>query len=236
MFAGPNGSGKSTMKALLRPELLARYINPDEIEAEIRGRAVFNLSFWDVQTDESEIAEFFARSTLLARAGLLDAATRLRLVNGQLLFSDVEVNSYFASVVADFVRQKLLIARRSFTFETVMSSPDKPELLRRAQEAGFRTYLYFVATDDPEINISRVASRVRAGGHDVPTDKIVARYTRSLELLTGAIQSADRAYLFDNSGPRLDFLAEFQGGQLLEIKTDLPPRWFETYVLERLAS
>ena len=35
MFAGSNGSGKSTFKAIIRPELLGIYINPDEIEKEI---------------------------------------------------------------------------------------------------------------------------------------------------------------------------------------------------------
>ena len=35
MFAGPNGSGKSTIKAVLRPELLGVYVNPDEIEQDI---------------------------------------------------------------------------------------------------------------------------------------------------------------------------------------------------------
>jgi predicted ABC-type ATPase len=37
MFAGPNGSGKSTINALVRPELLEIYINPDDIEKTIRA-------------------------------------------------------------------------------------------------------------------------------------------------------------------------------------------------------
>ncbi len=44
MFAGPNGSGKSTMKSVLRRELLGVYINPDEIEAEIRQYDFLDLS------------------------------------------------------------------------------------------------------------------------------------------------------------------------------------------------
>ena len=36
MFAGPNGSGKSTFKSIIRPELLGIFINPDEIEKQIR--------------------------------------------------------------------------------------------------------------------------------------------------------------------------------------------------------
>ena len=42
IFAGPNGSGKSTFKSLIRPELLSTYINPDEIEKEMRERGWAN--------------------------------------------------------------------------------------------------------------------------------------------------------------------------------------------------
>ena len=61
-----------------------------------------------------------------------------------------------------------------------MSDPGKVEVLRQAKGLGFRTYLYYVATDAPEINVSRVSLRVSQGGHDVPVDKIVSRYHRSL--------------------------------------------------------
>ena len=37
MFAGPNGSGKSTLKSYVPVELLGVYLNPDEMESEIRG-------------------------------------------------------------------------------------------------------------------------------------------------------------------------------------------------------
>ena len=43
MFAGPNGSGKSTFKKILRPELLGIYINPDEIEKDIRDDDFLDL-------------------------------------------------------------------------------------------------------------------------------------------------------------------------------------------------
>jgi predicted ABC-type ATPase len=49
-------------------------------------------------------------------------------------------NAYFASVAADFIRQKLIETSKSFTFETVISFPDKIELLRKAQSRGYRAY------------------------------------------------------------------------------------------------
>jgi predicted ABC-type ATPase len=230
MFAGPNGSGKSTIKSVIRPELLGVYINPDEIEKDIARFDSLNLRDYDVATTAEEILPFFHNSTLLARADLLDEAHELRFNDDRLSFFAVSVNAYFASVAADFLRQKLLERSASFTFETVMSSPDKVELLRKAQGRGYRTYLYYVATEDPMINVSRVRHRVKMGGHPVPEDKIVSRYHRSLELLSEAIRYSSRAYIFDNSGRERLWVAEITGGTSLELKTDSLPFWFEQAV------
>jgi len=137
------------------------------------------------------------------------------------------------------MRQRLLDAGISFTFETVMSSSDKVEFLRKAQERGFRTYLYYVATEDPDINISRVESRVAEGGHPVSREKIVSRYYRSLDLLLDAIQYTNRAYIFDNSsfeGPSTGrvWIAEVTDAAVFEFKADIMPYWFKTALWDKL--
>ena len=234
MFAGPNGSGKSTIKSVIRRELLGVYVNPDEIEASIKQFDFLDLSEFEIVTDEAEILEFFKSSTLLEKADLLDEAEYLRFTDNLLSFHDVSVNSYYASVAADFIRQKLILARKSFSFETVMSAPDKVRLLEKSRQIGYRNYLYFVATDNPEINISRVKYRVKTGGHDVPKDKITTRYFRSLDLLWEAVKYTNRAYIFDNSGSELLLLAEITNAEQLEIKIDFVPLWFEKYVLDKM--
>lgn len=108
-----------------------------------------------------------------------------------------------------------------------MSHRDKTEFLRKAQTRGYRTYLYYIATEDPSINISRVKNRVRMGGHSVQEDKIVSRYQRSLDLLIKAIQFANRSYIFDNSTDKQIWLAEITDGQILAIKTERVPAWFK---------
>ena len=163
-------------------------------------------------------------------------ALELRFLEGKLSFHNVNINSYFASVIADFIRQKLLVAQQSFTFETVMSAPDKVKLLANAQKAGYRTYLYFVATEDPYINISRVKQRVKAGGHNVPEDKIISRYYRSLDLLMDAIKQTNRAYIFDNSNDKLLFIAEITDAHTLNIKADTFPAWFKKFVLDKISN
>lgn len=237
MFAGPNGSGKSTLKSVLRPELLGVYLNPDEIEKEIRAHGFVDLKAYGVTTVSDEVLPFLRNSSFLQTAGLSNAVAQLRFEDGRLTFAGGVVNAYLASVLGDFLRQKLLAQKASFTLETVMSSPDKVALLEKAQHLGYRTYLYYVATDDPEINISRVRSRVRQGGHDVPEDKIVSRYGRSLDLLMDAIRHSNRAYIFDNSTHEQarTWLAEVTNGKILEMKTDQMPAWFKRAVWDKIS-
>jgi predicted ABC-type ATPase len=235
MFAGPNGSGKSTIKSVIRSELLGVYINPDEIEKDIRNGDFLDLRAFQVRTTAAEILAFFQNSTLLANAELLDEAELLSFNDDKLSFHNVIVNSYFASVAADFIRHKLLETGTSFTFETVMSSPDKVAFLQKAQRRGYRTYLYYVATEDPIINILRVQRRVSLGGHPVPEDKIIARYGRSLDLLVDAIRHTNRAYIFDNSTHQQIWTAEITDGEFLEMKTNRMPAWFKTAVWDKFS-
>jgi predicted ABC-type ATPase len=236
MFAGPNGSGKSTIKAVIGPELLGVYLNPDEIEKDIRRDDFLDLRHYGVQCTAEEILAFFHGSSLLKQAELEDEAAELRFDDGKLSFHSVSVNAYFASVAADFLRQKLLVQRASFTLETVMSSPDKVALLEQAQRLGYQTYLYYIATDDPIINVSRVKSRVRRGGHPVPEDKIISRYARSLDLLMAAIRHTNRAYVFDNSNHERVFLAEITDGKVVEMKGSTVTAWFKKAVLDKATS
>lgn len=236
MFAGPNGSGKSTIKSVVPQGLLGVYLNPDEIQQEIEDRGFLDVRQYGVETSVEEILSFFVNSTLLRKAGLEHAAASLRFKDGKLNFLEGSVNAYFASVAADFLRRKLLELRVSFSFETVMSSPDKVALLKQAQALGYRTYLYYIATEDPAINVARVQARVNLGGHDVPEDKIVSRYARSLDLLLEAVRYTNRAYLFDNSreGSERLWVAEITGGKELELKCDPMPLWFQKSVWEKI--
>ena len=108
MFAGPNGSGKSTIKSVISPELLGVYINPDEIEADIIKCGFLDFRSYEVQTNAEEVLTFFANSSLLKKGDLTEEAKFLRFNGEKLCFHDIFVNAYFASVAADFLRNKLI--------------------------------------------------------------------------------------------------------------------------------
>ena len=135
-------------------------------------------------------------------------------------------NSYLAAALAEAIRQWLLGEGRTFTFETVMSHPSKIEFMRDARARGYRVYLYFVATDDPEINIDRVRRRVLQGGHPVDDDKVIERYHKSIALMTSACEVADRVYIFDNSGSKHKLLAEVTDSETLELRSSRINPWF----------
>lgn len=104
-----------------------------------------------------------------------------------------------AQAIADNRRSEVLLARRSFSFETVFSHPSKLDVLTQARQLGFSTTLFFVSVDDPQISVERVRTRVGLGGHDVPADRIVARYRRTMEMLPDIVACVDRALILDNS-------------------------------------
>lgn len=238
MFAGPNGSGKSTLKSVLSSALLGIYLNPDELEQAIRQRGFLDFTDYGVTATADEVLPCFQNSQWLTDAGLAEEVKCLTFEGSRLKFGAAKINSYLAAMAGDFLRQKLLAARETFTLETVMSHPSKVEWLVQAQAAGYRTYLYFVATGDPDINVSRVQNRVRLGGHPVPEDRIRTRYHRSLDLLMNAIRHTNRAYIFDNSGDNQEqkhtWLAEITEGKQLELKTDSIPAWFKQAVLDKI--
>ena len=100
---------------------------------------------------------------------------------------------------AEHIRENSLDARRSLAFETVFSTDEKVDFVRRSIAEGYFIRLFYVGTDDPAINAARIADRVLEGGHDVPIAKIISRFDKSLRNLRRTIPQVDRAYVYDNS-------------------------------------
>lgn len=96
-------------------------------------------------------------------------------------------------------REECLSQKKSLCFETVFSTTEKVDFLRRAKSAGFFIRLFFVCTDSPVINAGRIAHRVMEGGHDVPTSKVISRYSKSIANCCAVAKLVDRLYVYDNS-------------------------------------
>lgn len=122
-------------------------------------------------------------------------------------------------------RRALMEAQQSFASETVFSHASKIALMEQAKQAGYHIVLYVVAVDKPETLVVRVRQRVREGGHDVPSEKILSRYPRTLTHLAKALPLADAAYLYDSQDIQnigLQHIATCRKGALIESVATLP--------------
>ena len=84
--------------------------------------------------------------------------------------------------------------------ETVLSTPKYRRLVNAARAKGYEFRFIYVVLNSVELNIERVAIRVKKGGHDVPEDSIRKRWSRSLGQMPWFMSMADRAWIFNNSG------------------------------------
>lgn len=116
------------------------------------------------------------------------------------------------------LREQYLFDRQSMVVETVLSTEEKILFIRKAKNAGFFVRVFFIGTDSPEINASRVVRRVLEGGHEVPIQKIISRYFRSMQMCVYAAALADRFYVNDNSidGSPPELLFRTRDGKLFK--------------------
>ena len=96
-------------------------------------------------------------------------------------------------------RYSAIAQRKDFSFETVLSSEYKMNLLRAAKDAGYFIKCVFVLTSDPKINIQRVQHRVLDGGHDVDAEKIVSRYYGAISNIPELLKLCDILHIYDNT-------------------------------------
>lgn len=211
---------------------LGIYVNADEIEADWIKNGCFCFDAFELEVSLEQIQNFFKNSGFAPVKRNQPELWKTLQVDANSLSTDLHIDSYIAADLAEFIRQQLLAEGKSFTFETVMSHPGKIAFLKKAQNAGFRVYLYYVATEDPRINISRVKLRMAQLGHGVPDKKIRERYFRSLDFLKDAVKNTDRTFLFDNSSTQAKYIGEITNGEHFTFNpANNLPNWVEAYLL-----
>ena len=229
MVAGPNGSGKTTLIGWLTRDYAVNFytmLNADDVFAEVRRT---NRLFAPLPIDGAALAAYVEDSGYDEREKAWFRSGEIVVKADCIRFNAPEaVNSYTVALLVNFLQDEFLNQGISFSQETVFSHPSKVAVLAKAREAGFRTNLYYVATDDAAINADRVARRYAQGGHDVPQEKIAARYGRSLVNIASALPHLSRAFFFDNSNAEMRYLASYDenAGFVLHVPVAGLPFWF----------
>ena len=103
-------------------------------------------------------------------------------------------------IVLEEIR-RLVGERAHFAFETTLAGLSYAPMLRQFRGQGYEVYLYFLWLPDVALNVSRVAERVRQGGHNVPEADIQRRYRRGIANFLHVYRPlTDFWIVYDNSG------------------------------------
>jgi predicted ABC-type ATPase len=131
----------------------------------------------------------------------------LPFVNADRIAAALGISDVEAAAAADAVRQQLLSEGMAFITETVFSDPvgAKLNFLRQAIAADCQVTLYFMGISSAQLSGARVSQRVRAGGHDVPPERLERRFRQSLENLRQALEFVPEVHVFDNSSSENPF-------------------------------
>lgn len=146
----------------------------------------------------------------------------------QLDAENAESISYKAAKLTAKLRTQLLQAGISFCFETVFSHPSKIDFLAEAKTLNYEIVLIYIHLQNSELNQARVKQRVKFGGHNVPTDKIITRLPRTQQYIKQALPLTDIAQFYDNSSRQQPFtpIAQLKKGKLF-IQEAALPTWIE---------
>lgn len=158
----------------------------------------------------------------------------LPFLNADLFAAETGVDSLEAARTLDATRLRMIEDGLGFVTETVFSDPlgEKLSMLRQAVAAGYDVTLIYIGLENVELSSRRIDQRLALGGHDVPRDRLEARYKRSLENLRQAIVFVPVVELFDNSAVDQPYrhIASFKQGAIVWRAAAPLPTWCRDFV------
>ncbi len=116
---------------------------------------------------------------------------------------------------------EMLKSNVSFAFETTGAGINYVKHIKEAQDNGYQFFLMFLWLSNPQIAIQRVAERVVQGGHHIPTETIIRRYSSGIRnILQHYLPLADNALILDNSSLEQEKIIALKTTNRLQIKDE----------------
>lgn len=121
----------------------------------------------------------------------------------------------FAAARVLLARMKELIQhRKDFGFETTLAGKTYLPILHDMKDRGYRLRLFYLWLPSVDMAITRVAYRVKQGGHNVPEDAIRRRFDAGpRNLLKSYLPLFNTWMLFDSSTLHPRKIACYNGGK-----------------------
>ena len=109
----------------------------------------------------------------------------------------------------------------SFTQETTLSGRKTEATAKQVKELGYHVRLFYIGLDSAEESLSRIANRVKRGGHDIPQDDVVRRFAGRWEAVSKVLPYCDEAEFYDNDNGFV-LVAEYRNGEIRTIGSRRP--------------
>ena len=109
----------------------------------------------------------------------------------------------------------------SFTQETTLSGRKTEATAKQVKELGYHVRLFYIGLDTAEESLSRIANRVKRGGHDIPQDDVVRRFAGRWEAVAKVLPYCDEAEFYDNDNGFV-LVAEYRNGEIRTVGSRHP--------------
>ncbi|WP_307346282.1 zeta toxin family protein [Metabacillus malikii] len=113
---------------------------------------------------------------------------------------------------------------KDFSIETTLAGKNAIKQMQKAKEMGFEITMFYVALNNVQQNIERVAMRVKNGGHHIPTEDIRRRNNTSFKHLYNYANMIDNLILIDNSEDVGEIVLEVING-IITFEVINLPQW-----------
>lgn len=128
-----------------------------------------------------------------------------------------------AGRVAILKIDELLSMGASLTQETTLSGRRTENTVKLARDLGYRVRLFYIGLNTCEESLKRIKNRVEKGGHDIPAQTVVNRFSKRFEPLRKILPLCDEAYLFDNENGFSE-VARYKNGEMVLVCQN-KPQW-----------
>ncbi len=108
--------------------------------------------------------------------------------------------------------------QENFAFETTLATKIYKQKIKFAKENNYNTTLLFFWLRNSDLAKERVKTRVKEGGHNIPTNVIERRYMNGIKNLFDIyLEIVDQILIFDNSEGKPILIAEKNFGEEIVI-------------------
>ncbi|WP_138496486.1 zeta toxin family protein [Paenibacillus pinistramenti] len=161
------------------------------------------------------------RNLIVDRLGVsvnIDPDALARKMNSQL----PEKNKVSAGKAAIRIARECIRNRWDFTVETTLAGGNVIRQMRDAKEQGFEIIMFYIGLGDVRLNIERVATRVRNGGHHIESEDILRRHVTSMNNLLTYLDQIDQLIVIDNSNTDGEIILEANHSGVKYYSVELP--------------